>query len=251
MNVNNGHRARLRERMMKEGLSGFQDHEILELLLFQSLPRKDTNKLAHTLLNKFGDLAGVLNATPQQLMVVEGVSEVTACNLAVLKEVWLRYKYSEQKKRSLKSLSDMIRYSREIMMDAYAEKLFAVYVDNETKFVYQEEFTSDSTQYVNLDSKNIVTTSMRVGAAGVILFHCHVNGMCEPSDDDIRFTERLYFALASLDVMLLEHIIFNSSGDFYSFYQHNIMQQFAQKYKQLCTKCLGVGNFSDYDGDDD
>ena len=83
---NDGHRARLRERMIKEGLDSFQDHEVLELLLFQYLPRKDTNKLAHTLLDKFGSFAGVLNASPQQLMTVEGVSEATACNLGCSKK---------------------------------------------------------------------------------------------------------------------------------------------------------------------
>ena len=85
--VNDGHRQRLRERMQKEGLDGFQDHEILELLLFQSVPRKDTNKLAPTLLARFGSLYNVLNSSPEQLMLVNGVSIVTACNLSMLKEV--------------------------------------------------------------------------------------------------------------------------------------------------------------------
>ena len=76
--VNKGHRQRMRERMMKEGLDGFADHEILELLLFQYIPRKDTNKIAHNLLDKFGGLVNVLNAAPEQLMLVDGVSEVTA-----------------------------------------------------------------------------------------------------------------------------------------------------------------------------
>ena len=107
-NVNQGHRERLRQRMMKEGLQSFQDHEVLELLLFQYLPRKDTNKIAHDLLNKFGSFANVLNASPQQLQQVKGISQVTACNIALLKEVFLRYRASDAVKMSLAGIACVI-----------------------------------------------------------------------------------------------------------------------------------------------
>lgn len=229
---NDGHRSRLRERMMKEGLSTFQDHEILELLLFQFLPRKDTNKIAHTLLEKFGSIAGVLNATPQQLMTVKGISEVTACNVAMLKEVFVRYKKSDSQKLPLNGMASIIKYAQQIVVDDYVEKLVVVYVDNNTNFIYRDEFTSDNSQYVNVDPKAIVTSAVRIGAAGVILFHCHVKGVCQPSSDDIRLTERLYFALASINTVLLEHVIFNSSGEYYSFFTCGHMQELAVKYKK-------------------
>ena len=227
---NNGHRARLRERMLKEGLGGFQDHEVLELLLFQYLPYKDTNKIAHNLLNKFGSIAGVLNASPEQLMTVDGISQVTACNLAMLKEVFQRYKISESKKVSLQGLSSIVKYAQLLIADSYTERLVVVYVDNGTNFLYREEFSSDNAELVNIDSKKIVTTAMRVNAAGVILFHCHVKGTCKPSDADRRFTEKLYFALASINLVLLEHMIFNATGEHYSFFQNDDIAQMAQKY---------------------
>ena len=227
---NDGHRSRLRERMLKEGLSSFQDHEVLELLLFQYIPRKDTNKIAHNLLDKFGSFSGILNALPEQLMTVDGISQVTACNLAMLKEVFQRYKLSDTKKISLKGLSSIVKYAQLLSADSYTERLVAVYVDHSTNFLYQEDFTSNSATQVNVDSKRIVSTAMRVNAAGVMLFHCHVDGECKPSDDDIRFTEKLYFALASINLVLLEHMIFNGKGDYYSFFKENAIDEMAKKF---------------------
>lgn len=226
---NDGHRTRLRERMLTEGLSNFQDHEVLELLLFQYLPYKDTNKIAHNLLSSFGSFAGILNASPEQLMTVSGISQVTACNLAVLKEVFQRYRVSEAKKVSLSGLSSIVKYAQLLIADSYTERLVVVYVDNATNFLYREEFVG-SVDTINVDSKKIVATAMRVNAAGVLLFHCHVKGKCEPSEDDRRFTEKLYFALASISVMVLEHMIFNGEGEHYSFFQSGEMDEIAHKY---------------------
>lgn len=231
-NPNEGHRHRLRERMKKEGLQGFQDHEILELLLFQYLPRQDTNKIAHELLTKFGSFANVLDASPEQLMTVKGVSEATACNLSMLKEVWQRYKKSVAENISLNGMASIIQYAQLIVADYYHEKLVVVYVDNATKFLLREEFTSNDTQQVNLDIKRIVTTAVRANAAGVILFHCHVKGRCLPSEQDLAFTEKLYFALASLNVVVLEHIIFNGENDYYSFFKEGDIKAITEKYNK-------------------
>ena len=228
---NQGHRARLRARMQKEGLSSFQDHEVLELLLFQYLPYKDTNKIAHNLLAKFGNFAGVLNASPKQLMMLDGISEVTACNIAVLKEVWLRYKRSEAEKISLEGVKSIVEYANTLISESYTEKLVVVYVDNSTKFIYQDEFTSESTQQIQIDPKVILASALRVNAAGVMLFHCHVDGACQPSAEDMRFTEKLLIALASVNLVLLEHIIFNKKGEHYSFHQSGDIENISQRYK--------------------
>lgn len=230
-NINEGHRARMRQRMIKEGLQGFQDHEILELLLFQYIPRKDTNKLAHRLLNKFGSLANVLDASPQQLQTVEGISEVTACNIAMLKELWQRYKASSMQKKSMSKLSSIIFYAQELVAESYMEKLVVVYVDNATNFLSSEVFQSGSSQEVHVDVKKLISSAVASNAAGVILFHCHVNGVCQPSAADMNFTEKMYVTLMNLNIVLLEHLIFNSNEDYFSFYQSGKMDEIAYKYK--------------------
>lgn len=217
--VNEGHRQRLRERMQKEGLDGFQDHEILELLLFQSVPRKDTNKLAHTLITRFGSLYNVLSASPEQLMLVSGVSDVTACNLSMLKEVWRRYKREESEKLDLSDVKDIVKYARIMISESYAERVVVVYVDRGTKFLYSDEFASTTDDHsVQIDLKKVVASAVRIKASGIILFHCHVQGNCKPSEDDVDFTERLLYALSGLEIVLLEHVIFNAEGNYYSFF---------------------------------
>ena len=229
---NKGHRARLRERMKKEGLNGFQDHEVLELLLFQYLPYKDTNKIAHNLLNKFGSFAGVLDAGPEQLMTVDGVSDVTACNIAVLKEVFARYRRCSAQKINLGTMESIINYAYTLMEDATREKVVAVYVDHATNFKHSEEFTSDKVDKVSVDTKQIVSTALRLNAGGVILFHCHVNGVCHPSVADKEFTKQLFVALASVEVVLLEHIIFNGTEDYFSFFKEGLIKELSTKYKE-------------------
>ena len=229
---NNGHRARLRERMMKEGLSSFQDHEVLELLLFQYLPYKDTNKIAHNLLSKFGSFAGVLNATPQQLMTIKGISQVTACNIAMLKEVLVRYRRSEADKINLGKMDSIIAYAKKLVEDDYCERLIVVYVDHSTNFLFKDEFTSNRTEIVNADVKQIVASAMRLNAAGVILFHCHVGGDCHPSVADKAFTQKLFVALTSMGVMLLEHIIFNNANSLFSFFNEGLIDELSTNYKK-------------------
>ncbi len=227
---NDGHRERLRERMIAEGLSGFQDHEILELLLFQYLPRKDTNKIAHDLLNQFGSFYNVLNASPEQLMTIDGVSKVTACNLAMLKEVWQRYLRSQNQRVKLTGVKTLIDFAQSLIGYNYTEKLIAIYVDNTTTHLFHEIFTSNSTEQVNLDIKRMAATAVRLNASGVVVCHCHPNGECRPSEQDVRFTRGLFFALASMNVVVLDHIIFNGKQDYFSFYDQGIMHKIQGEY---------------------
>ena len=232
-NVNEGHRQRLRERMLKDGLEGFQDHELLELLLFQSVPRKDTNKLAHTLLTSFGSLFNVLNAQPEELMLVKGVSQITACNLTMLKEVWRRYKRGENEKVDLSDVSEIMRFAKLMVAESYAERVVVVYVDRGTKFLFSEEYAADTdTQVVHMDVKKIVSSAVRLKAGGVMLFHCHTEGNCKPSKSDIRFTQKLVYSLSGLEMVLLEHLIFAPKGEYYSFFQEGVLDEMANEYNE-------------------
>ena len=239
-NVNDGHRQRLRERMLSEGLAGFKDHELLELLLFQSVPRKDTNKLAHTLLNSFGNLYNVLNAQPEDLMLVKGVSQVTACNLTMLKEVWRRYKREENEKIDLSDVKQIIKFARLTVAESYSERLIVVYVDRGTKFLFSEEYAADAdTHSVHVDVKKIVSCAVRLKASGIMLFHCHVEGDCKPSENDIRYTQKLIYALSGLEIVLLEHLIFAPEGDYYRFYQQGMLDEVVGEYYTKLNNNLG------------
>ena len=206
------------------------------MFLYGCVARKDTNKLAHNLLTKFGGFSGVFNASPEQLLEVKGVSTVTACNIALLKEIFYRYKKDEQDKSSIQGLATIIRYVQSTISASVYEKMVVVYVDASTRYILQEEFTSDNTDQVNVDYKKIVATAMRLNASGVVLFHCHVNAPCNPSAEDIMYTEKLYYALASINIALLEHIIFNNRGEYFSFHKEGIIAQLIKKFNQILNK---------------
>ncbi len=227
---NDGHRQRLRQRMLQEGLSSFQDHEILELLLFQSIPRKDTNKLAHALLDKFGSFYNVLNAPAEQLMMVDGISQITACNIAMLKEVLQRYVRGQISRKKFVGVSSIIDFARALIANAYVEQFVVVYVDNTTTHLFHEIYTSNNAESVQVDVKKMVASAVRVGATGVVIAHCHPNGECSPSEADIKFTRNLFFALGSLDVIVLDHVIFNGGNNYYSMYDAGVMKQIQADY---------------------
>ena len=174
----------------------------------------------------------VLKSQPDELMLVKGISQVTACNLAMLKEVWRRAKRSEKEQLDLSDIKDIIKFARLLVAESYAERVVVVYVDRGTKFLFSEEYVADSdTQTVHLDIKKIVSSAVRLKAGGVMLFHCHTEGDCKPSKSDIRFTQKLLYALSGLEIVLLEHIIFAPEGDYYSFYQSGVLERMLEDYK--------------------
>ena len=227
---NQGHRERLRERMLREGLQSFQDHEVLELLLFQYIPRKDTNKIAHELLDKFGNIYNILNAAPEQLMTVKGVSKITACNISMLKEVLQRYVRGQISRKKFSGVNSVIDFARMLISNAYVEQLVVVYVDNTTTHLHHEIYCSNNADSVQVDVKKVVATAVRVGANGVVIAHCHPNGELAPSEADIKFTRNLFFALGALDIIILDHVIFNGEQNHYSMYDRGIMKQIQSDY---------------------
>lgn len=231
-NVNNGHRQRMRERMKNEGLKGFQDHELVEMLLYQSIPRKDTNKIAHKLLNSFGNLYNLLNADVESLEKIEGVSQATACNIALQKELWRRYKMQEKNKVPLNKVGSIMQYARQLIAEIYTERMVVVYVDRNTHFMFSDEFLGDEKYSVRFDIKKVVATAVRLGASGILLFHCHLGDDCNPSDDDIVSTGKLIYALSGLEIVLLEHMIFNAAGNYYSFFREGQLDEMAKEYNE-------------------
>lgn len=226
-----GHRDRVRNRGIREGFGGFEDHELLEMLLTMMLPRRDTNALAHLLMDKFGSLTGVLDASPAQLMMVNGIGKVSAFGIALIKELCVRRKEGESKKISLAKLDSIIDYAEKLVSECYNERFVAVYLDHSTRYLYRETFDSNNNVQVALDIRQLITTAVRVRANGIIIFHCHVDGVCRPSEADMIFTEQLMTALASIDVVLIEHIIFNNREDYYSFYVNGDIAAMQKRYR--------------------
>jgi len=228
-NPNAGHRERLRERFLNDGLDGFQDHEVLELLLFQCIPQKDTNRLAHNLLDKFGSLPGVLNAPVASLCEVKGVSKVTATNLAVLREIYFRYKLRIADQNLPLKVTDAVSYAQKVLTASNVERLLIFYFDHSSRIIARKMYCSNRIDTVDVSVKTLVADAIGYAAAGAILFHNHPGGKATPSKSDEEFTENLYMSLRGIGIVLVDHCIF-SDNDVYSFKTTGKMDTLAEKY---------------------
>lgn len=218
-----GHRERLRKRYLDNGLDSFADHEVLELLLFQYLPYRDTNEIAHALIDKFGNLANVLDASAEQLMTVNGISQVTATNLSLLKQVFFRCQRSHMEEKPLNTLEQVMRYAYAVLTAGDFERSLVIFMDAGGKVIAKKTYCSQNDSGVSLTIKNVVADALSLSANVVVLCHGHVKSVANPSQRDVAFTQQLQATLSGVGVHLLDHTIFNINGDIFSFRQHDLL----------------------------
>lgn len=200
-NEHSGHRDRLRERYLSEGLDGFPPHNVLELLLFYSVPRRDTNVLAHRLIEQFGSLVGVLNAAPEQLAQVEGIGMNAAVHLHLVADIARRY-YAE----AITPLpndaqrEDLMRYYGKKLVAACnglpEETLYLVCLDNNLREISTDRISTGAPNAVQLPGRKIAEVALRHHAPSILLAHNHPRGLAIPSREDIAATLSLRDARA-------------------------------------------------------
>lgn len=207
-NVHDGHRKRLRQRYLTQGLEGFQPHEALELLLFYAIPRRDTNLLAHQLINRFGSLEAVLSAAPQELAQVEGVGESAAVLVSLLKPVTaLASRSREKKPPRLENLQSLMDYCRALPFPPGQETFYLICMDAQWRVVHTEALFSGTINMVGVHSRIIVETALRHHACYAAVAHNHSSGAAEPSPADIEMTAKIKASLEAIDIQLYDHII--------------------------------------------
>lgn len=204
-----GHRQRLKSRVQKDGLANFEMHNILELLLFYTIPRADTNEIGHRLLQEFGSFANVLNATPEALMRVHGIGRESALFLHMLPQVFRIYEESARKtERKVKDLSDIANYISPYFVGLEKEVLYVVCLNAKNVIIKSICTAEGHSSQVDADIRRIVSEVLNCNAAGVVLAHNHPSGILQPSTDDYKTTRRIADALNAIDVPLLDHLIF-------------------------------------------
>ncbi len=212
-----GHRKRLKARFVKSGLDDFEPHNVLELLLFYSVPRKDTNPLAHRLINHFGTLSGVFDAKAEELMKVEGVTENTAVLISMIPQV--ARKYLEDKAdlgNIVGDFNDIGTYLMPKFVGRTVETVMLAALDNKNKIISCNIIAEGESNRANVSKRKIAEEAMRAGATRVIIAHNHPRGFAIPSVEDIYLTEEVYSFLKAVDIELIDHIIF-AEDDFVSF----------------------------------
>lgn len=217
MSIHEDHRKRIKERFYRDGLDTFSDHQVLELLLFYCIPRRDTNEIAHNLINRFGSLARVIEAPVKELKKVDGVGENVAIYISLLKE-FLRYYEINQFKdiEILQTIDDCGRYLVPFFRTLNKESVYLLCLDGKCKVISCREVGQGNVNATEVSIRKIVDIALTENATSVVLAHNHPNGLAIPSHEDELTTKRIAHALQLVDVVLCDHIIV-ADGDFISF----------------------------------
>lgn len=219
MAVHDGHRERLKERFRSEGLDGFTEVQVLELLLFYCVPRKDTNEIAHALLEKFGTLAQVLDANPGDLEKVPGMGDSSALFLKLLSAAGRRYQISRTESASiLRTIEQCGAYLQPRFFGRKHEAVFLLCMDAKCKVLTCKQVGEGSVNSAGVPIRRIVETALSANATMVVLAHNHPSGLALPSADDIKTTKRLAVALDTVEITLIDHLVF-SDDDYVSMAQ--------------------------------
>jgi len=214
------HRQRLREQFRAAGLESFPPHNALELLLFYSIPRRDTNEIAHRLLDHFGSLVNVLDAAPEELRKVEGVGETSATLISFVAQLARRY-LAEQtaEKRSFRSSREFQSYVASLFLGEKNEVTYLLCLDNTMRLLRRCKVSLGTKYAVSLDNRTLLETAFHNNATKVVLAHNHPNGLCAPSSNDVKLTEAAAKLYREVDIQLLDHLIV-ANGECFSMAAH-------------------------------
>lgn len=226
MGVHDGHRERLKNRFLKTGLEDFEDHNVLELLLFYSIPRMDTNETAHRLLDNFGSISAVFDASMEELCKVKGISTHTATLIKLIPRLFSVYeKDRTQGIKSITSTADAGRYLMPRFSGKTVEEVYILMLDDKLKILGCVKLFEGSVNSASVSIKKLVAEVMKYNATSVIMAHNHPAGVAIPSKEDVSTTQNVSKALSLIGVRLKDHIIV-ADGDFVSMRESSMMKDF-------------------------
>ena len=221
MSIHKDHRQRLRDRFLKEGLDNFDELYVLELLLFYCIPRIDTNPIAHRLLDHFGSLNNVLNATAEELEKVEGIGKNTSTFLSLITQVGRYYQVKQSEPgKILRTIDQCGNYLVPYFYGREQETVFMLCLDAKCKVICCKMVGEGSVNSANIPVRRVVEMALAANATTVVLAHNHPSGLAIPSADDIQTTQRIAAALETVEIVLADHIVV-SKDDYVSIAQSN------------------------------
>lgn len=214
--LHDGHRQRMKQRFLRDGIRGFEPHQIVEMLLFYGIPRKDTNEIAHALIDNFGSISGVLKASYDDLLNVKGITPGAATLLCFCGQLIREYFDSEiSKDMILDSTEKMGQFILPKFLGEHNEKVLLVCMDNKCKVLHSSFVSEGSMNATEIHMRRILEQAIRNHATAVVVAHNHPSGFAIPSIEDQQSTRALVNALHIVGIHLVDHIIV-SDGDFVS-----------------------------------
>ena len=208
-----GHRDRLRERFVNGGAEALADYELLELVLFMAIPRRDVKPLAKDLIRRFDTLSGVLNAPLSALAEIDGLSETSAIALkAVAAAAHRMLKQEVMNKPLLNNWTRLTEYCRATMGHETKEHFRLLFLNNKNELIADEIQQSGTVDHTPVYPREVVKRALELDASAIILCHNHPSGDTTPSTDDIQMTKAVTVAAKAVNIKVHDHIIVSRKG---------------------------------------
>ncbi len=208
-----GHRERLRERFMKAGGKALADYELLELVLFRAIPRRDIKALAKALLARFGSFAEVVAARPERLKEIDGLGAAAIVELKIVAEAAKRFaKVKVEKRSSMGSFSAVLDYCRTAMAFLDREEFRILFLDKKNGLIADEVQSIGTVDHAPVYPREIMRRALELNATALILVHNHPSGEPSPSSVDIQLTNQIVALGRSLNVAVHDHLIIGREG---------------------------------------
>ncbi|MDD5082708.1 MAG: DNA repair protein RadC [Dehalococcoidales bacterium] len=233
-----GHRKRLRERFLQADLTGFQDYEVVELLLSLGTPRKDCKQPAKDAIKRFKSLRGVLEASPEELQQIDGIGPHSAFGIKLVQEVARAYlKEKIVDKPVYQSSSEIFDYLYHSMRGLKKEVFKVMYLNAQNQIIDTSDLASGTINSSNISPREVIEGAIRHNATSLILAHNHPSGNPEPSRSDKDLTRDLVYATSIMQVRVLDHIIIGDNR-YFSFSGEGLIEKYELDFLNL--KMRGV-----------
>jgi DNA repair protein RadC len=208
-----GHRERLRARFLEAGSAALADYELLELVLFRALPRRDVKPLAKALLEKFGSFPEVLAAPPRRLAEVDGLGDAAIAELKVVQAAAERMARDQVKDRQvMSSWSALLEYCRAAMAFADKEQFRILFLDKRNRLIADERQQVGTVDHTPVYPREVIKRALELSATALILVHNHPSGDPTPSTADIEMTRHIAEIAAPLGIAVHDHLIIGKDG---------------------------------------
>ena len=208
-----GHRKRLRSRFQKNGVEGMQDYEILELLLTYAIPRKDVKPYAKDLIERFGAISGVLDASRKELEEVLHIGPASSTLIRLIKELCAVYLSEKMKEKdALSSPQAVLDFARVKLAGLPHEAFMAIFLNTKNRVLDYKIIQEGTVDRAAIYPRRIVEEALDRHAAGIIFVHNHPSGDADPSPEDRQLTRSLVEAAKTIDLRVLDHIVVGKDG---------------------------------------
>lgn len=224
-NLHKGHRDRLRNKFIENDIEVYESHEVLELLLYYAYRQRNTNDIAHRLINKFGTLSGVFEADIKSLMEVDGVGKETAVFLKLQSTLQRYYMKEKMQGKGMPKITpdNAGEYVKELFYGYTDEVFYLVSMDSDCRLIAYDVLAKGTVNATTVYPREVVKKALETNAKYVIMAHNHPNGVLAPSEEDVNTTRIVNEALSFVNVRLLDHIIVAGERTLSLFKSYNIL----------------------------